>query len=396
MKKFTRLFSLILVVVFIVSIFPAATTNAAEKKYKLSLTGKYDLDDEYKVIYNYTKMMKNVKLEKVDGKNQWNLTMYAGTTVELPYTAAATVEKIKVTSSKQDYVYGEEGNMRIIVDAKALQSKKTLKNNVLTVKAYNEAEKCLSTMKIVVTILPYNAKLERTKVITAKDLYKLEYRKEWYSDFAWERVVKNYPEILLDDGDEPLCVYSDHVWELEAYGRKVPQYLFDRFGGKDADELVNNLYAARACEVWDYDEELIEAAKYATSCGTDRFPGQKVFDQLDAIFEELDLEQYTTDWEKLLVFQKWVKSNIKYEFVKNVSVAETLRKGYTMCEGYANLMCIACQRLDIPCYFVDDPFYMDLGHAWNIVLVDGLWCTMDLTWRNGIWLDVYRRLYAGA
>lgn len=45
----------------------------AGKKYKLSLTGEYDLDDEEKVIYNYSKMMMNVKLEKVEGKNQWNL-----------------------------------------------------------------------------------------------------------------------------------------------------------------------------------------------------------------------------------------------------------------------------------------------------------------------------------
>jgi len=383
MKKFTKIFSLILAVALIISVFPAAKTEAAT--YKLSLTGKYDLSDDDKVIYNYSKMMKNVKLEKVEGKNQWNLTMYAGTIVELPYIAAATVDKIKVTTSKQDYVYGSEGNMRIEVKAGALKSKKTLKNNVLTCKAYNEAGKCLSTLKIVVTVLPYNAKLERTKVITAKDLYKLEYRKEWYSDFAWERVVKNYPEILLDNGGEPLLVYIDHVSELSTYGRKVPQYLFDQFGGKDAEELVDNLYAAEAWDVWGYSEELIEAAKYATSCGTDRRPGQEVFDRLDAIFEELSLEQYSTDWEKILAFQKWVKSNIRYEFVRNVSVIETLRTGYTMCERYANLMCTACQRLGVPCYLVDDPFYMGEGHAWNIVLVDGLWCTMDLTWRPGFW-----------
>ena len=40
---------------------------------------------------------------------------------------------------------------------------------------------------------------------------------------------------------------------------------------------------------------------------------------------------------------------------------------------------VACRLLDIPYYVVDDPKYMTVGHAWNIVLVDGLWCTMDLT-----------------
>lgn len=84
-KKLTKLFSLILIVALIISIFPTSMVSAAEKKYKLSLTGEYDLGNEEKIIYNYNKMMKNVKLEKVEGKNQWNLTMYAGTTVVLPY-----------------------------------------------------------------------------------------------------------------------------------------------------------------------------------------------------------------------------------------------------------------------------------------------------------------------
>lgn len=73
MKRFTKLLSLVLTIVLTVSIFPAATANAAEKKYKLSLTGEYDLDSWTKAEYQYEKTLKGVKLEKVAGKNQWNL-----------------------------------------------------------------------------------------------------------------------------------------------------------------------------------------------------------------------------------------------------------------------------------------------------------------------------------
>ena len=105
MKRITRIFSLILTIVLVISIFPVVKIDAAEKKYKLSLTGEYDLDDDDKVIYNYSKMLKNIKLERVEGKNQWNLTMYAGTTVCLPYTAVTATDEVEVTSNSM-YVRG--------------------------------------------------------------------------------------------------------------------------------------------------------------------------------------------------------------------------------------------------------------------------------------------------
>lgn len=61
MTKFTKLFSLIIVVALIIRIFPAGMANAAEKKYKLSLTGESDLGNADKIIYNYNKMSIMVK-----------------------------------------------------------------------------------------------------------------------------------------------------------------------------------------------------------------------------------------------------------------------------------------------------------------------------------------------
>ena len=385
MKRITKIFSLIFAIVFIISIFPAVKIDAAEKKYKLSLTGEYDLDDDDKVIYNYSKMLKNIKLEKVEGKNQWNLTMYAGTTVVLPYTADAATAEVKITTASEyvsgNALYSDTGGWIKVTAREKYKQTKTVANKVLTCKAYNESGKCLSTLKIVVKILPYSVKMERTKLITVEELYKLGYHRDSYSDFAWEQVVGKHKEVLLEGSYDPLYVLADHVTELATYEKKAPQYLYDEFGGKDIEELLDNIYEKESDEFWGYDYDLIWAAEHATSWGTSHRPGQDVFDQLDSIFSELNLEQYTTDWEKVLAFQKWVKANIEYEEVKNVSVRETLKRGYTMCEGYANLMCAACQKLNVPCYVVDDPKggTFGRGHAWNIVLVDGMWCTMDLT-----------------
>lgn len=54
-----------------------------------------------------------------------------------------------------------------------------------------------------------------------------------------------------------------------------------------------------------------------------------------------------------------------------------LERGYGDCGSYTQFMITACQMLNIPCYSVEThDFY---NHAWNIVLVDGMWCAMDLT-----------------
>ncbi|MDE5639871.1 MAG: transglutaminase-like domain-containing protein, partial [Odoribacter sp.] len=356
MKKFTKLFSLMLVVVLIISIFPAIRTEAAEKKYKLALTGEYDLNDFTKADYQYTKTLKTVKLEQVEGKNQWNLTMYAGTAVELPVSAAATVSSIDVTS-KSDYLdvdYYESQGI-IWIDAEDLGQKKTLTNKVITCKAYNKSKKCLSTLKIVVKILPHNAKLERKTPATAEELYELGYLKSDYSDFAWKNVIAKYPEYLI---------YRASIFS-KLY--KCPED-FDK-------EMQNVVYRA----TWEaFTQNMDEQEYYGWYVVTEEDCAQ-----VQEILDSLNLNQFDTDWEKVLEVQKWVKRNIKYKIQSDPSVVGTLKRGNGDCDCYTNLMNTACRLLDIPCYIVIDPNYMTVGHAWNIVLVDGLWCTMDLTGDTG-------------
>lgn len=382
MKRITRIFSFIFAIVFVISIFPVAKIDAAEKKYKLALTGEYDLSEEEKVIYNYSKMLKNIKLEKVEGKNQWNLMMYAGTTVCLPYTAVAATDEVEVTSNSM-YVRGnvlysnDGGTIEVTANQSSYKLTKTVTNKVLTCKSYNEAGKCLSTLKIVVKILPYSAKLERTKLVTAEELYKLNFHKDNYSEFAWKNVISKYPEILLDGSYSPLYSLARHVVVLDAYGRQVPQYLYDKFEAEDVEELDNILYTGEPSDAWGYDYDLIEAALTAT--GEYQRTTQKDYTAVQGVLDSLELDRFETDWEKVLEIQKWVKSNIKYKVQDDPSVVKTLERGNGDCDCYAKLMEVACRLLDIPCYVIDDPDYMTVGHAWNIVLIDGLWCTMDLT-----------------
>ncbi len=349
MKRVTKICSIMLIAALIISILPAIRTEAAEKKYKLALTGEYDLNDFTKADYQYTKTLKTVKLEKVEGKNQWNLTMYAGTAVELSVSAADTVSSVDVTS-KSDYLdvdYYESQGV-IWIDAEDLGQKKILTNKVITCKAYNKTKKCLSTLKIVVKILPYNAKLERKTPATADELYKLGYLKSDYSNFAWEYVISRYQEYL---------VYRASVFSSRY---ECPETL--------DIEMKNTIYRATG-EVFiegKYDLSLYEVSN-------------KDCEAVQKILDSLELNQYKTDWEKILAVQKWVKKNIKYEVQSDPSVVGTLERGNGDCDCYANLMNTACRLLGIPCYVVVGSMYTPNDHAWNIVLIDGMWCTMDLT-----------------
>ena len=254
-------------------------------------------------------------------------------------------------------------------------------NKVLTCKSYNEVGKCLSTLKIVVKILPYSAKLERTKLVRAEELYKLNFHKDNYSEFAWKNVISKYPEILLDSSYSPLYTFAKHVVVLDAYGHQVPQYLYDKFETGDVEELDNILYGEEPSDVWGYDYDLIEAALTATR--EYRRTTHKDYIAVQELLDSLELNRFETDWEKVLEIQKWVKSNIKYKVQDETEPYKTLDRGNGDCDCYAKLMEVACRLLNIPCYVVDDPDYMGVGHAWNIVLVDGMWCTMDLTGGTG-------------
>ena len=359
MKRITRIFSIMLIAAFIISLFPVVKADAAEKKYKLALTGEYDLGDFTKADYQYTKTLKTVKLQKVEGKNQWNLIMYAGTAVELPVAITSTTTHVEVTTPSA-YVYGEyEANKgAFYVSAEDLGQTKTLTNKVLTCKSYNKNGTCLSTLKIVVKILPYSAKLERKTPATAEELYKLEYLKSDYSDFAWKNVIAKYPEYLVYQASAFSSLYECP----EALDKEFRSLIYAA-----TTEAFMPRYRAE-----DHGGARLDLSQYVVS--------EEDCLQVQELLESLELDKYVTDWEKVLEVQKWVKTNIKYKVQDNPSVSGTLQRRNGDCDCYANLMSTACRLLGIPCYIVvDDKGWSGNGHAWNIVLVDGMWCTMDLT-----------------
>ena len=98
----------------------------------------------------------------------------------------------------------------------------------------------------------------------------------------------------------------------------------------------------------------------------------------------------------------WMAENIKYNHrvINNnrISIEQRLKKEkaervlkakWAVCEGYSNLFQALCSAGGIACEIVtgivkdqngDIPA---IGHAWNIVRVDGQWLPVDVTWGAG-------------
>lgn len=105
------------------------------------------------------------------------------------------------------------------------------------------------------------------------------------------------------------------------------------------------------------------------------------------------LDQYITDdmtaGQKELAIHDWMIDHTAYdethELPNRNSPYGLLVEGTAVCMGYANTFQLFMDLLDIPCTTVTG-----VGHAWNLVQLDGEWYAVDVTWNDplGSYVDV--------
>lgn len=99
-------------------------------------------------------------------------------------------------------------------------------------------------------------------------------------------------------------------------------------------------------------------------------------------------------WQKVLRVHDYIVSRAEYShnLVYNNGY-HALVNEKTACYGYAQLFLRIMQRLDIPCQIVIcNDVGNGVGHAWNVVQLDGNWYHIDLTWDDPL-ADVCGRVY---
>ena len=104
---------------------------------------------------------------------------------------------------------------------------------------------------------------------------------------------------------------------------------------------------------------------------------------------------YTSDHEKVNAVYDWVTNNIVYDYdhyegrKSDVTILpeEVLDSKLTVCDGYSRLTQALLQAQNIPALRIAGQGINvsgwtpeDIGHAWNLVYVDGRWIYLDTTW----------------
>ena len=95
-----------------------------------------------------------------------------------------------------------------------------------------------------------------------------------------------------------------------------------------------------------------------------------------------------TDLEKMFYVHEWLVQNIAYDrehLSDNVQDDHNLRgallEGTAVCDGYAKTYALTLRKLGITGVLVTSK---DIGHAWNMVELDGNWYQVDCTWDDPV------------
>ena len=91
-----------------------------------------------------------------------------------------------------------------------------------------------------------------------------------------------------------------------------------------------------------------------------------------------------TDLEKVFYVHEWLVQNIAYDrehLSDDVQDDGALLEGTAVCDGYAKTYALTLRKLGITGVLVTSK---DIGHAWNMVELDGNWYQVDCTWDDPV------------
>jgi transglutaminase-like putative cysteine protease len=122
---------------------------------------------------------------------------------------------------------------------------------------------------------------------------------------------------------------------------------------------------------------------------------QTVTEKTDEILKQLDIEEITSDREKVKAVYDYICGNVKYDYVhannshyyKDSTAYAALVQNCASCQGYAVAVFRLLKTVGIECTVVTGIGINQDGegeyHAWNKVFVDGEYLNIDATWDAG-------------
>lgn len=150
-------------------------------------------------------------------------------------------------------------------------------------------------------------------------------------------------------------------------------------------------YADHSCQWTETDRgEVVEFdPKGLSETGYD----EDVYEQKIAELIHATCHEGMNDWQKALSVHDYMATHIAYDNTQVLNSGyDALTKGSSACEGYAQLYLDVMRRIGIPCQIAEcDDTGDGIGHAWNLIRLDGDWYHVDVTWDDAT-PDIYGRV----
>ncbi|MFH1297444.1 MAG: transglutaminase domain-containing protein [Bacteroidota bacterium] len=122
-------------------------------------------------------------------------------------------------------------------------------------------------------------------------------------------------------------------------------------------------------------------------------------------------ERFLGETERVKALFSWIVNSVVYDLnqIETASryesiddfVLYTLKTKKAVCQGYAEVFTAICNRMGMKALTVhgynrvDGRLNSDLGHAWNVVKIDGKWYLFDPTWGSGyLYNGRYRKSFS--
>ena len=81
------------------------------------------------------------------------------------------------------------------------------------------------------------------------------------------------------------------------------------------------------------------------------------------------------DWQTALNLHEWLVTHMYYDLSLEFYGADSILRGYGVCDSYSKIYLMLCKAAEIPvCRVTND------SHAWNAVKLDRAWYYVDCTW----------------
>lgn len=137
--------------------------------------------------------------------------------------------------------------------------------------------------------------------------------------------------------------------------------------------------------IFNFDEKIIEIEiKHAYS----KEDIDLINGRVDAVINE-KIQNNMSTIDKIKTIHDYIINNTEYDTLKSENIDDTTYKsntaygvlieGHGICSGYSDAMKIFLDKLNIVNYKVSND-----QHIWNLVLLDGEWFHLDLTWDDPI------------